>query len=393
MNVVDLVLVVGILLFAYIGWRRGFLYGLLSLAGFLLGAAAGLWLTPRVVGSWDPGVGRAVVALILVFLFATIGQVLVGYFGRRMKDAVTWRPAVVLDSSLGAVLSVVSMLLVVWLIASVAVHSGRSEFMREVRQSYVLGVVDTVMPDLADKATGELQALVDGSGFPEVFAGLGPEPVKPIAKPDPAIVRREPVVFGAANTVKISGIAQGCGRGLEGSGFAFAPERVLTNAHVVAAVDKPAVYLGGEGQGYPATVVYFDPELDVAVLSVPGLTAEALPFGLEVNRGDSVAVVGYPENGPLDAEAGRVRSVLVAQGHDIYGRGAVLREVISMRATVRPGNSGGPVLDRSGHVVGVVFAASLDDESTGYAMTAEQVSDAVAAGVAAEGPVNTGPCA
>jgi len=392
-NVVDLVLVVAILLFAFIGWRRGFVYGLLSLVGFLLGAAFGLWLTPRLVGSWDPGVGRAAAALVLVFLCATLGQVAVGFFGRRIKEAVTWRPAVVLDSSFGAVLSVISMLLVVWLVASVAVHSGRSELMREVRQSYVLGVVDTVMPDLADKATGELQALVDVSGFPEVFAGLGPEPVKPIAKPDAAIVRREPIVLAAANTVKISGIAQGCGRGLEGSGFAFAPERVLTNAHVVAAVDKPAVYVGGTGKGFPATVVYFDPELDLAVLSVPGLAAKPLPFGLDVNRGEGVAIIGYPENGPLDAEAGRVRNVIMAQGHDIYGRGTVLREIISMRANVRPGNSGGPVLDNRGHVVGIVFAASLDDDATGYAMTSEQVSDAVAAGVAAEGPVNTGPCA
>jgi len=265
--------------------------------------------------------------------------------------------------------------------------------MREVRQSYVLGIVDTVMPDLADKATGEMQALVDGSGFPEVFAGLGPEPVKPIAKPDAAIVRRRQIVLAAANTVKISGIAQGCGRGLEGSGFVFAPGRVLTNAHVVAAVDKPAVYVGGTGKGFPATVVYFDPELDLAVLSVPGLEAKPLQFGLDVNRGENIAIVGYPENGPLDAEAGRVRNVIVAQGHDIYGRGTVLREIISMRASVRPGNSGGPVLDNRGRVVGIVFAASLDDESTGYAMTSEQVSDAVAAGVAAERPVNTGPCA
>ncbi|MFZ0325217.1 MAG: MarP family serine protease [Actinomycetes bacterium] len=393
MNVVDLFLVVAILLFAFIGWRRGFVYGLLSLAGFLVGAGLGLWLTPRLVGTWDPGLGRAVAAIVMVFLFATLGQVAVGFFGRRIKEAVTWRPAVVLDSSFGAVLSVVSMLLVVWLVATVAVHSGRSDLTREVRSSYVLGVVDTVLPDAANRATGQIQALVDGSGFPDVFSGLGPEPVKPIAKPDAAIVHSQKVVMATANTVKVSGIAQGCGRGLEGSGFAFAPGRVLTNAHVVAAVDKPMVSMPGNGPAFPATVVYFDPELDVAVLDVPGLKAQPLPFGLDVNRGEGVAVVGYPENGPLDAQAGRVRNVLMAQGHDIYGHGTVVREVISMRALVRPGNSGGPVLNSHGHVVGVVFAASLDDASTGYAMTADQVSKAVAAGVAAQGAVDTGACA
>jgi S1-C subfamily serine protease len=392
-NVVDLVLVMAIVAFALIGWKRGFLYGIFGLVGFLIGAGLGLWLTPRLIGSWEPGLGRAVVAVVLVFLFAIVGQVGIGYFGKRMKDAVTWRPAVMLDSSLGAILSVVSMLLVVWLVATVAVSSGRNEVAREVRTSYVLGVVDGLVPDSASNATGQIQALVDNAGFPAVFAGLGPEPVRPIAKPDAAIIRRQGVLSAAANTLKISGVANGCSRGLEGSGFAFAAERVITNAHVVAAVDRPTVFVTGDTRAYQARVVYFDPQDDLAVLDVPGLPVEPLPIGMQVARGQNVAVVGYPNDGPLAAEAGRVRNVLLARGHDIYGSGSVVREVISMRVAVRPGNSGGPVLNGAGQVVGVVFAASADDPDTGYAMTMKQVSDAIAAGVSAQDPVSTGACA
>lgn len=393
LNVVDLILAVGILLFAFIGWRRGFVYGVFGLAGFLVGAAVGLWVTPRLIDSWQPGLGRAAAAVVLVFVSATVGQVVVGLFGKRLKDAVTWRPAVVLDSTLGAILSVISMLLVVWLVASVAVHSGRNDVTREIRGSYVLGVVDAVIPAAADRATGQLQALVDSSGFPQVFSGIALEPVEPVGRPNAEVARSKAVVQAAAQTVKITGIAAGCQRGLEGSGFAFAPERVLTNAHVVAAVDKPSVSVGGDGRGYPATVVYFDPRDDLAVLDVPGLPAESLTLGADVGRGQSVAVVGFPNNGSLAAQPGRVRNVLTARGQDIYGRGTVVREVISIRASVQPGNSGGPLLNEQGKVVGLIFAASSDRADTGYAMTVQQVSKAIANGVAAQAPVDTGPCA
>jgi S1-C subfamily serine protease len=391
-NIVDLVLVVAMIVFAVIGWRRGFLYGIFGLIGFLIGAGLGLWLTPLVVGRWEPGVGRAVVAIVLVFVCAILGQVGIGWFGKRLKEAVTWRPAVMLDSTLGAILSVVSMLLVVWLLASVAVPSGRNPIGHAVRSSTILGMVDYVVPDSAANATGQIQALVDNAGFPTVFAGLQQEPVRAVARPDAAIRHRRGVVEAAANTVKVTGVAMGCNRGLEGSGFAFAPERVITNAHVVAAVDHPTVFVGEDTRGYSARVVYFDPHDDIAVLDVPGLPAQPLPIGLEVNRGQSVAVVGFPNDGPLSAQPGRVRNVILARGHDIYGGGSVTREVISMRVQVHPGNSGGPVLDSAGKVVGVVFAASADDANTGYALTMKQVSGAVAAGVSANDPVSTGAC-
>jgi S1-C subfamily serine protease len=390
-NVVDIVLAVAMLVFAFTGWRRGFVYGLTSLVGFLLGAALGLWLAPRVVGSWTPGIGTAVVALVVVFMSATLGQVLVGLVGKRLREAVVWKPAVKLDAAAGSVLAVVSFLVVAWFAADVFVHANKSSLARDVRQSNVLAFVDELMPDAADTATAELKALWNESGFPDVFAGFGPEPTAPVGKPDAKILRRDAVQRAAGETVKIVGPAS-CDRQLEGSGFAFAPERVLTNAHVVAGVDRPVLFVGGTGDGYPARVVYFDPDLDLAVLAVPGLPARALPFETDVARGQDVAVIGYPEDGPLTGVPGRVRSEQLASGHDIYGTGTVVRQILSLRADVRPGNSGGPVLDARGRVVGIVFASSLDYESTGYAMTAEQVSPAVSAGVAATEPVDTGAC-
>jgi len=260
-----------------------------------------------------------------------------------------------------------------------------------VRQSQVLGFVDQLMPDSAHTATAQLQLLWGDSGFPDVFAGFGPEKVAPVGPPDARILRRDTVKTSAAETVKIVGPAS-CDRQLEGSGFAYAPERVLTNAHVVAGVERPVLYVGGSGKGYPARVVYFDPELDLAVLAVPGLPADALAFDQEAARGQNVAVVGYPEDGPLTTVAGKIRDVQLASGNDIYGTGTVVRQILALRADVRPGNSGGPVLDATGRVVGIVFASSLDHDATGYAMTSRQVSTAVSAGVAASDPVDTGRC-
>ena len=171
MNVVDLILVVAMLIFAITGWRKGFLYGLLSLVGFLCGAAVGLWLAPKLVGSWKDGLPKALTALVVVFFLATMGQVLVGMVGRRLHGAVTWRPAVVLNQAAGAVLSVLSILLVAWFAADLFVGSSSSSLARDVRHSQVLGMVDDIMPMDAHVLTGQIQTMFTDSVFPEVFTG------------------------------------------------------------------------------------------------------------------------------------------------------------------------------------------------------------------------------
>lgn len=391
MSVIDIVLLVAALLFAITGWRRGLVYGLLSLVGFLTGAAVGLWLAPKAVDSWQDGLPKALTALAIVFVFAALGQVLVGMVGRRLQGAVTWGPMVKLNNIGGSALSVFTLLLVAWFLAGVYATGNSSSLARDVRQSQVISAFDALMPVEAYTLTGQIETMYDQTGFPTVFTGLGPEPIKTVGAPDSAILRNEPVVQAAAQTVKILGQAPSCNAGLEGSGFAFAPGRVLTNAHVVAGV-KSLQVVTSDGNAVDGEVVYFDPDMDLAVIDAPDLTVRPLTFSDSAARGDNVAVIGYPENGGLEATPARVRDELVAPGNDIYGEGTVVREVLSLRANVRPGNSGGPVVNKDGQVLGVVFAASLDQDDTGYAMTSRQVASVVAKGLAADNPVSTGPC-
>ena len=391
MSVIDIVLLVAALLFAITGWRRGLVYGLLSLVGFLTGAAVGLWIAPKVVDSWQDGLPKALTALAIVFVFAALGQVLVGMVGRRLQGAVTWGPMVKLNNIGGAALSVFTMLLVVWFLAGVYATGNSSSLARDVRQSQVIGAFDSLMPLEAYTVTGQIESMYSKTGFPTVFTGLGPEPIKTIGAPDSAILRNEAVVQAAAQTVKILGQAPTCNVGLEGSGFAFAPGRILTNAHVVAGV-KSIQVVTEDGSAVDGEVVYFDPDMDLAVIDAPDLAVRPLTFSDSAARGDNVAVMGYPENGGLEATPARIRDELVAPGNDIYGEGTVVREILSLRANVRPGNSGGPVVNKDGQVVGVVFAASLDQDDTGYAMTSRQVASAVAEGLTADNPVSTGPC-
>ena len=166
----------------------------------------------------------------------------------------------------------------------------------------------------------------------------------------------------------------------------------MTNAHVVAGTESLRVETSEGGASYKATLVYFDPVMDLAVLDVPNLPVEALSFAGEADEGENAAVLGYPENGDLQKTPARVRDQLVAPGRDIYGEGSVVREVLSLRADVRPGNSGGPVVNRAGEVIGVVFAASVDQDDTGYAMTSRQVVNAVNKGMTSTHRVSSGAC-
>ncbi len=194
--------------------------------------------------------------------------------------------------------------------------------------------------------------------------------------------------------VKVVGTAQSCSKVLEGTGFVFDERRVMTNAHVVGGVDEPTVQIGGEGRRYDATVVLYDWEKDIAVLDVPELQAPALNFASQdAERGDSAIVAGFPENGGYDVRAARVRGRITADGPDIYRRGTVSRDVFSLYATVRQGNSGGPLLTPKGEVYGVIFAKSLDDEDTGYALTADEVREDVREGRRASQPVSSDACA
>lgn len=387
----DVLLVLVGIGYAAAGLRQGLVVGLLSLAGFIGGALLGMAVVPVLLQEWSPGLGRTVGVLLGVLLVAWALQVVGVVIGRRLRATVTWRPARVLDSVLGAVAALLAVAVVTWLVAGALRASPSPALSRAIASSKVVAAVDGVVPPETGRLFADFRRVVEGHAFPRVFAGVAPERILPVDPPPPGIA--DPVAARAADgVVKVTGVAGGCSRGQEGTGFVTARGKVVTNAHVVAGVDAPQVQVTGRGDRLPGRVVLFDPARDLAVIAVPGLDAAPLPVGRDLARGDSAVVVGFPLDGPYTAAPARVRQVLDARGEDIYGKAGVVREVYSLYTRIEPGNSGGPVLDTSGHVVGVVFARSLDDASTGYALTLSEAAPVLDAARTASRAVGTGTC-
>lgn len=389
----DLILLALLIGYAISGYRQGLVVGVLSLGGFLGGAVLAMWVGPTLASGLEPGVQRSIIVLLGVILTAWLGQFIGAMIGSRLRDEVPHGPLAWADQVAGAIAGVVSVALVVWFVAG-AVRGGPSPALsRAVAGSRVISTIDRAIPDGAVVLADRFRDIVGGTTFPRVFAGVGPEQISPIGAPDPAVASSAAVTRAAGSIVKITGDALACSRGQEGSGVVVAAHKVMTNAHVVAGVRKPRVQVGGTGTKYSARVVVFDPRRDLAVLDVPDMDARPLTLTENLGRGDSAVVAGFPQNGPFRANAARVRSIVQASGEDIYGKPGALREVYSLFAIVQPGNSGGPVLSATGELVGIVFAKSLDDDNTGYALTADEVRPVLEAGAVASERVSTGGCA
>lgn len=391
MTALDLVLLLVLIAYGLSGLRQGFVVGVLSVAGFVGGAVLAMAVLPHVVGGWEPGVRRTTVTVVGVLAVAWGVQVLGALVGRRLRGVVSWAPARAVDSALGAVAAVLAVALVTWFVAGAVRGGPVPSLSRAVASSRVVSVIDEVVPPQADGLFAGFRSVVEAQDFPRVFAGVTEERIAPVAPPDAAVVGPG-AAAAAAGSVKITGLAAACQRGREGSGFVVAPDRVVTNAHVVAGVDAPSVQVGGQGPELPASVVVFDPERDLAVLAVPHLGVEPLGVGRDLSRSADAVVAGFPQDGPFTTAPARVREVVRARGQDIYGSGTVVREVYSLAATVLPGNSGGPLLDAGGSVVGVVFARSLDDAGTGYALTLAEARPVLQEAQEARTRVSTGPC-
>jgi S1-C subfamily serine protease len=392
MSLVDLLLIGLALLFALSGFRQGLLVSATSIVGFLGGAVLGAQLAgpvaDRVNGS---SVTRVFAALVVVLAGALLGQIVAGAAGRALRSRVTWEPAKVVDSIAGAVVSAAAVLLVAWMVASPLASSPFPPVASQVRKSALVQAVDRAVPAGVRTVYDNLREAIDRRGLPDVLDPLTPTQVRDVPAPDQAL-QSSPIVDAVDDSVvKVSGIAPSCSRQIDGSGFVYAPERVMTNAHVLAGVSDPVVHAGGEE--YDATPVFVDENVDIAVLDVPGLPEQALSFAQDpAGTGADAIIMGYPGGGPFYVGAARVRDRGEISGPDFRNTHTVLRDVYALNGIVRAGNSGGPLFATDGSVLGVVFASAIDDPNTGYALTALQVADAARAGQKATAEVGTGPC-
>jgi S1-C subfamily serine protease len=391
-DLLDLVLILACFGFAISGYRQGFIIGVLSFCGFFGGGVLGATYGPALHSALGLHGRSPIFGLVVVFVAAAVGQILATLLGDIVRRKITWHPARRVDAAAGAVVSVVSVLLVAWVLGTALAHSALTGVAGEIQHSSILTAIDDILPDSAKTWDSAFRRLVQRNGFPQVFGAIGAEHIVPVDPPDPAVANSPAVRAAEPDIVKIVGVARSCRRQLEGSGFVYAAHRVMTNAHVVAGVRAPQVRTP-DGQTYDATVVLYDPGRDVAVLYVPDLNRTPLSFAGQAHTGQSAIVAGYPEDGPFRPVAARVRTVQQAQGPDIYQTRQVTRQIYSIYAVVRPGNSGGPLLaTEPGKVYGVVFATAVDDPNTGYALTALEVSGDATRGATATAQVSTQTC-
>ncbi|PWI06822.1 serine protease [Streptomyces sp. NWU339] len=389
MDLLDILLLLLVLAYAASGYRRGLLAGCVSLTGFVGGAVVGVWILPWVMDLVDPGTTAATVtAVFTVLLPAAVGHELAGRLALRLRRELDRGPLRVADGIGGAAANSAAVLIVAWVAASVLGASSSPLVTSAIRESRLLGAVHEVMPDTTPAWFSRATAALTEAGFPQVFNPFENESTAEVAEPSGNSVTAAATRAAQRSTVKVEGVAGVQGR--EGSGFVYAAERVMTNAHVVAGIDEPTVRVGGVGRAYEARVVLFDPQKDVAVLYVPELRAPVLRFDDDADRGDSAVVAGYPQDGDLDLRAATVATRVQAKGQNIYGDRAVVREIYSIRSLVRPGNSGGPLLTTDGRVYGVVFARSTSNAETGYVLTADEVADDARRAANATAPVDTG---
>jgi hypothetical protein len=377
----DWIIVAFTALMAFWGYARGLIVGALSLAGFAGGALLGSRLGPLLLAEGSSSPYAPLAALIGALAFGAVLAAGLELLGFRLSHRLGSRLGI-LDGVGGAALVGCLGLGLVWIGGAVALHTpGASDLREPIQRSAILQELNERLPPSGPI----LQALARFDPFPQIE---GPAP--DVAPPTAAIARDPDVERAGGSVVKVLGTA--CGLGVQGSGWIAADGVVVTNAHVVAGQDDTTVQVRGEGPSLDAQAIWFDSRNDLAILRVPGVSGvAALRLDVGAEEGASAAILGFPENGPYDVEAGRLGQTSTVVSQDAYGRGPVRRTITALRGLVRSGNSGGPMVDAAGRVVTTIFAASLSDGGrSGFGVPDSIVREALGR---ASGPVNTGPCA
>lgn len=387
----DLVLVGFAAFILFSGWRRGLFVTVFSLVGLVLGAWLGRVLLDVINGaSTSTSISRTTISAAILFAGITLGSTIGGFLGKRLRNVISWSPIRLLDNLTGATLSFVAWSVVLWLMATTLLAAPVSSLTNTVSQSKVLNALEQYMPNEIRSGVDLVRVYVSSSGLPDEFENVLLSPT--VDPPDLTSIDAPAVIAALDSVVKVEGTAPECSTRLTGSGFVVGADLVITNAHVVAGVEKPTVRVKGKGKAFEGTIVYFDPALDVALIRTKDFPSVALQISDPLKRGDDTVIAGFPGGGPLILIPGRVRSVSESKGIDIYGKVPVTREIYSLSADIQQGDSGAPMFAIDGTVAGLVFASSATDAQTGYALTATEFMVGVESARTATKAVDTGEC-
>lgn len=382
----DILICLLLVLAVFRGYQVGFLQTVFSSAGFigglLLGSIFAKQLAPHFSGALTKLVVIIVVELALAFTLAILGEVA----GLQLSAHVAKWKLGKANQALGSFLEVLFSLAAVWLIASALVNVQAANIGHNVKRSFIIQKLDSLMPNPPD-VLAELEKIISPNGFPNVFLGL--EPQHTTISPSNS-VDNQAVLNDEKSVVKIQGV--GCGGIVSGSGFVVANGIVVTNAHVVAGITRPQVV--DQSSTHHATVIWFDPNMDIAVLRVSNLNDPALTLATQtLPNSDAAAILGYPGGGALTANNAVVIDHIAAAGRNIYNQGITFRNIYELQTDIEPGDSGGPLLAPDGSVAGVVFSKSLSQNNVGYALLIDQIKPLIEHAEQQNIPVSTGTCA
>lgn len=372
----DLALIAFFAVMAFVGWRRGLIVSVMSFIGMIFGALIARELVTKLSHQHSfqgLGVGIfVVIALVLVSFGSSVGVII----GRRIRRAASWSPLRALDSAGGSVISVGIWAILTWIVASLLLTLPISQTTTLLGDSRIVAELDNRMPDVVrngiDDVRQSIMSIRIPSGLVESLL------VDQVAEPDSALAKTSAIRATLDSVVRVEGDAPSCQARLSGSGFVFRSHYVATNAHVVAGVESVGVRVRGKGALRMGKVVYFDPKTDVAILYVKNLDTKVAVLGDEAKRNDSAVITGFPGGGKLKIIPARISGVVESSGTDIYGAGKQLRKIYTLRANIIQGDSGAPLVSTEGAVVGMVFATSATDNTTGYALTPSEYEKAMA---------------
>jgi S1-C subfamily serine protease len=395
MNFIDIFIAAAFLIFGWIGFRRGILRTILSIIGLVVGGAAGAIATPSIQSliSNNAFGFKPTIGLTSIILGASLGMFLFGVLGSFLRVVLLPLPFMkTMDSLIGFGLAIVAVASISSTLSSAAQVIPNKTVNNLFSQSQLISQIDQYLPARFKDAAQKIQNVITDSPLPEVFKSLVESRITPTQlETDVAIP--EIVTKSVASTVRIDGIAESCSAAMVGTGFIVSPERVITNAHVVAGVKEPVITLFNSQTQLGGRVIAIDRKKDIAIIFVPGLTGEKLAFIGPVTPNEIGFVVGYPNGGNLRTMPVSVTSEFESIGTDIDGNGESRRDVIVFGGDVKPGNSGGPLLNDQGQVLGVVFAADAENKNTGYALAPSEVAKLVSETSSVMQAIETGECA